>query len=242
MNYYSAVKEGRKACRIKSFVNMELDINWEEKSVSPEEQEELIKLLKEGIYQALITGKGPEDAEIGLVMVDDETIHLLNKTYRGVDRPTDVLSFAMQEKGEGEPEIFMDDLYDEEIEKDELDTQDEADDNKEDLAKKADFSVEVIMDEELRSEEEYDEDEDISGIDDNEFTVFEDAMLGDIVISVERARLQAEEFGHSLAREIVYLAVHGTYHLLGYDHCNDEDNSVMRRLEEQVMEQIGLPR
>lgn len=201
---------------------MELDISWEEKSLSAQEQQDLMKLLREGIAEALKQANGPEDAEISLVMVDDETIHLLNQSYRGVDRPTDVLSFAMQESGEGEPEIYMGDLF--------ADAPESTEDNPD---KTADYSFEAIMEEELSD----DEDEE-----DDDYFIYEDPVLGDIVISVERARVQAQEFGHSLAREIVYLAVHGTLHLLGYDHFSDQDSFVMRRMEERVMGKIGLPR
>lgn len=164
---------------------MELDINWEDKSVDEKEQQELSELLEAGILETLISGGGPQDAEIGLVLVDDKTIHHLNKSYRGVDRPTDVLSFALQEKGEGEPDIHFDPS---------LDGQEG------------------------------------------------DNVLGDIVISVETAHAQAKEYGHSFAREIVYLAVHGTLHLLGYDHIADEQSSEMRQKEEQVLEKLGLSR
>jgi probable rRNA maturation factor len=220
---------------------MELEISWEEESVSVREQQELSKLLREGIYEALVSGGGPEEAEISLVLVDDETIHLLNKSYRGVDHPTDVLSFAMQDRGEGEPEIFMDDLFcrDEELEK-ELSTKDVADEQEDDKPQ-ADFSVEVIMEEEMKAGEQIEDEEDFSILDDNEY-LYEDSVLGDIVISVERARAQAKEYGHSLAREIVYLAVHGTFHLLGYNHYEDEEASVMRKMEERVMGKLGLAR
>lgn len=217
---------------------MELDISWEEKTVKNEEQEKLSELLKQGIYEALLCAEGPEDAEIGLVLVDDETIHLLNKSYRGVDRPTDVLSFAIREKGEGEPDIYMNDLL--------LRTEEEALPDYESDAKpdsKTDFSVEAIMEEELNDEEENEEDEESLGFSSTDgFMPYEDAILGDIVISVERARMQAEEYGHSFAREIVYLAVHGTFHLLGYDHDTDEDASLMRKMEERVMVKLGLVR
>ncbi|NLI91642.1 MAG: rRNA maturation RNase YbeY [Peptococcaceae bacterium] len=180
---------------------MELDITWEENSVGQKEKTLLQELLKKGIYEALIVGGGPDDAEIGLVLVDDQTIHELNKSYRGVDRPTDVLSFAMMEKGEGEPEIFIEDFLEEDA---------------------AEFE-DVINDVES-------------------LAVYEDPILGDIVISVERARAQAEEYGHSFEREILYLAVHGTFHLLGFDHDSEEEAVVMRRAEEQVMEKLELSR
>ncbi len=69
------------------------------------------------------------------------------------------------------------------------------------------------------------------------------AMLGDIVISVQRAAEQAEQFGHSLQREVGYLTVHSMLHLLGYDHVNGGLEAVrMREKEEQVMTSLGLPR
>lgn len=68
-------------------------------------------------------------------------------------------------------------------------------------------------------------------------------ILGDVVISLEHAVSQAEEFGHSVDREIVYLAVHSIFHLLGYDHVNNEaEAKVMRAKEETVMKKIGLER
>ena len=160
---------------------MEMDINWQETSVSEAEQQELCKLLREGISLALDIGDGPENAEIGLLLVDNDTIRDLNKAYRGVDAPTDVLSFALQEKGEGEPDVMFD-------------------------------------------------------------ASLPDPALGDIVISVERARAQAKEYGHSFRREIVYLAVHGALHLLGFDHGDDEETAVMRRKEEEIMARLNLPR
>lgn len=66
--------------------------------------------------------------------------------------------------------------------------------------------------------------------------------LGDVVICPEQALLQADEFGHSGERELVYLFVHSVLHLLGYDHMEDEDKRKMRTREENVMSQIGLER
>lgn len=65
-------------------------------------------------------------------------------------------------------------------------------------------------------------------------------ILGDVVISMEKAQQQAEEFEHSFEREVCYLTVHSMLHLLGYDHMNDEEKAVMRMKEEEVMTQIGL--
>ncbi len=67
-------------------------------------------------------------------------------------------------------------------------------------------------------------------------------MLGDVVISLEHAFSQAEEFGHSADREIVYLSVHSMLHLLGYDHMEPTEASVMREKEEKTMTEIGLER
>ena len=67
-------------------------------------------------------------------------------------------------------------------------------------------------------------------------------FLGSVVICRERAAQQAEEYGHSLAREVYYLAVHGLCHLLGYDHETEEDRAKMRAREEEVLQKMGLPR
>ena len=67
-------------------------------------------------------------------------------------------------------------------------------------------------------------------------------LLGDVVISLERARDQAEEFVHSLEREVCYLSVHSMLHLLGYDHMEPREKAEMRMKEETVMTRIGLER
>lgn len=118
-----------------------------------------------------------EQTEVDITIVDDEEIHRLNREYRNVDRPTDVLSFALDEGGEDEPEL-------------------------------------------LDAPEEY--------------------LLGDIIISAETAQRQGEEFGHGLTREVVYLAVHGLLHLLGYDHMTEEDKVIMRAKEEEALREIEL--
>ena len=68
------------------------------------------------------------------------------------------------------------------------------------------------------------------------------AVLGDVVISLERARAQAEEFGHSEKRETIYLFVHSILHLLGYDHMEEDEKKEMRAAEEKTMEKLGLVR
>ena len=142
-----------------------------------EQREPLATMLNKAINEAVRLSDGSEEAEVSLLLVDNQRIHALNLEYRGVDRPTDVLSFALQEESDEEPD-----------------------------------------------------------------SEFEDDMLGDIVISAERAREQAGEYGHSFEREIVYLAVHGTLHLLGFDHEEEKDKEEMRSKEEAVMALLGLER
>lgn len=67
-------------------------------------------------------------------------------------------------------------------------------------------------------------------------------ILGDIVISLERAKEQSEEFGHSFEREIGFLTVHSMYHLLGLDHNTEENTKEMRAKEEVALEALGLTR
>lgn len=66
--------------------------------------------------------------------------------------------------------------------------------------------------------------------------------LGDCVLNLDRARQQAEEYGHSVARELGYLTAHSAFHLMGYDHMNEEEKSVMRSMEEKAMQSVGLTR
>ncbi|ARP51157.1 rRNA maturation RNase YbeY [Ruminococcaceae bacterium CPB6] len=117
-----------------------------------------------------------ESAEISVIFVDNDQIHKLNKQYRDVDAPTDVLSFPMGEDG----------VYD------------------------TDYS---------------------NGA----------KVLGDIVISMEKAVEQAERYGHGLEREVGYLTAHSMLHLLGYDHEEGIQRVHMREKEEQVMAELGLP-
>ncbi|ADG05532.1 rRNA maturation RNase YbeY [Kyrpidia tusciae] len=136
-----------------------------------------VERLLSAVLEEAASREGVEAAEVSVVLVDDERIHELNRDYRGVDRPTDVLSFAMRE-GEGEP----------------------------------------VQTEEGRE------------------------LLGDIVISVETAERQANQYGHSLRRELAFLAVHGFLHLLGYDHQSPEQERVMFGKQEEVLSALGLMR
>jgi len=67
-------------------------------------------------------------------------------------------------------------------------------------------------------------------------------FLGSIAICEKRAREQAEEYGHSYMRELHYLAVHGLWHLLGYDHMTEADKSEMREKEEKILKKMGITR
>ncbi len=157
---------------------MNLDINWEEDSIPVEERQQLQSLLEKGLGTVLSLHGKSEEAEISLSLVDDARIHELNREYRGIDRPTDVLSFALQEDDPEEPQIID----------------------------------------------------------------YQDDLLGDIVISIERARSQAVEYDHPFERELLYLAVHGALHLLGYDHEEEEEQVTMRKKEEEVLNLLGLQR
>ena len=66
--------------------------------------------------------------------------------------------------------------------------------------------------------------------------------LGDIVISIEKVKEQAEEYGHSFERELAYLVTHGMLHLLGYDHMIEEEKAVMRKREEEILETLNITR
>ena len=75
----------------------------------------------------------------------------------------------------------------------------------------------------------------------NKDFLYED-VLGDIIISIEKVKEQAEEYGHSFERELSYMLVHGFYHLMGYDHIEEEDKKIMRPKEEKVLEQLKITR
>ena len=115
------------------------------------------------------------DYEVDVNLVDNKTIHEINKEYRKIDRPTDVISFAFLDEIDGEVKI------------------------------KGDVKT----------------------------------LLGEIIISVDKAKEQAEEYEHSLTREMSFLFVHGLLHLLGYDHMKKEDEEVMFSLQEEILKLGG---
>lgn len=67
-----------------------------------------------------------------------------------------------------------------------------------------------------------------------------DNLLGDIVISVDKVREQAEEYGHSFERELIYLSVHSLLHLLGYDHMEEDERILMRQHEKIIMKELEI--
>ena len=79
--------------------------------------------------------------------------------------------------------------------------------------------------------------------DDNSMILPEEVrVLGDIYISLDKAKEQAQEYNHSLLRELSFLAVHGFYHLLGYDHQTEEESKIMFQKQEEVLEEYGITR
>ena len=67
-------------------------------------------------------------------------------------------------------------------------------------------------------------------------------VLGDLIISIEKVKEQAEEYGHSFERELAYMLVHGFYHLMGYDHIQEEDKKIMRPKEEKILNDLKILR
>lgn len=67
-------------------------------------------------------------------------------------------------------------------------------------------------------------------------------VLGDIIISIPKVQEQALEYGHSFQRELSYMVVHGFYHLIGYDHMNDEEKALMRDKEDEILNKLNITR
>lgn len=92
----------------------------------------------------------------------------------------------------------------------------------------------------------YDQPADFSDIEETQGDCFNpdtgELMLGDIVISTERAAEQAKEYGHSYRREIAFLVAHSMLHLMGYDHMEDEERAVMERKQEEILQNLGITR
>ncbi len=136
-----------------------------------------LQLLIRRCCNAVLTSENIKaPAELGVTFIDNKQIQELNKEYRNIDLPTDVLSFPLGENGVFEKNLETGCL-----------------------------------------------------------------MLGDIAISLERARDQAEAYGHSFEREVGFLAVHGAFHIVGYDHEKSPlEAANMREKEEGILAKVGL--
>lgn len=159
---------------------MDLEIYDDTKNV-PEEK---IKLIEDVLNFAGSYLKLPENTEMSVTLMDNEHIHEINKKYRGVDKPTDVISFAIEEEDPDE--------------------------------------VPIILPE------------------DEEFDIPKN--IGDIMVSMDKVKEQAEYLGHSEDRELGFLVVHGFLHLNGYDHMKEEDEKEMFGLQRKILDSYGLTR
>ena len=138
-----------------------------------ETNEEITELNEvEKVVEFALKYQSIDNAIFNIIIVDEETIHKLNKEYRGKDSVTDVISFALE--------------------------------------------------------------------DDDTFVETEYRILGDIYICLNKARSQAEEYGHSFLREISFLTIHGLLHLLGYDHMEKTEEEVMFKLQEMILNEYGI--
>jgi probable rRNA maturation factor len=123
------------------------------------------------------------DSEMSVTFMDNADIQMLNCKYCGKDAPTDVISFAMEDKSKGELSILLDE-------------------GMEDVPRN----------------------------------------LGDIMISIEKAKEQAKAYGHSYKRELGFLAIHGFLHINEYDHQTAEDEKEMFKLQKEILDAYGLRR
>ncbi len=157
---------------------MKLKIYFENDQKKHSIKYQMQMLIRRTILATLEYEGMENDVEVSVTFVDDEGIRELNKKFRNMDKPTDVLSFPLLDyEGESE-EPFFDELC---------------------------------------------------------------HNLGDIVISLERAMAQANEFGHSFEREVAFLTAHSMLHLLGYDHeISEEDDADMRKRQSDIMDRLGL--
>lgn len=151
--------------------------NRQKKKPLTRETKQIIKTVIEEVGRQFAL---PPHTEVSVTISDNEGIRELNRAYRGIDHPTDVLSFAFDEPVSGE-------------------------------------EIKFISPGEIH-------------------------LLGEIVISLEQADLQAVEYGHTPEREVGFLTVHGMLHLLGFDHNEKEETLEMRKWEERILAVLNLPR
>lgn len=131
----------------------------------------------------------PYEAEVNLTLTDNEGIHAINKEFRQIDRPTDVLSFPM-------------------------------------------LSYDIPGDFAFLEAEDSDDFNPDSG----------EALLGDIIISVDKVYEQAESFGHSIEREFAFLITHSMLHLFGFDHMEEAEAKVMEEKQKDILNQMNILR
>ena len=154
---------------------MHIDFHDETNSIT----EAYIDLIEKLLTYAAKAEGVTQEAELSINFVDNREIQIINRNYRQIDRPTDVISFALEERVEGELAIIGENLP---------------------------------------------------------------IALGDIVISVDKVKEQAEEYKHSFERELGFLVLHGFLHLLGYDHIKEEDEKQMFAKQEELLNGFNLPR
>ena len=147
------------------------------------------ELAKEVVDFCLDYVSFPYEAEVNLTLTDNDGIHAINKEFREIDRPTDVLSFPML-----------------------------------DYETPGDFSF-------LEEEDNNDFNPDTG-----------EALLGDIIISVDKVMEQAESFGHSIEREYAFLITHSMLHLFGYDHMEEDEAKVMEEKQKDILNKMNILR
>ena len=146
-----------------------------------EENKEYIEIINK-VLKECFSNEGLDKLKlyISITLTNPEEIQKINKKYRNIDKPTDVLSFPMFQKEEIEDLIS------------------------------SNYEIEDV--------------------------------LGDIIISIPKVKEQANEYGHSFERELAYMVVHGFYHLMGYDHMNDDDKKEMRKKEDEILNKLHITR
>ena len=149
------------------------------------------EVLTQVVNEAVSYEKCPYVCEVNITLTDNQGIRTINQEFRGLDIPTDVLSFPMVDYEMAGDFSHLDTLE----------------------AQNMYFNLE-------------------SG----------ELLLGDIVISVERAKEQAKEYGHSLKREMAFLTAHSMLHLMGYDHMEENDKKEMREKEENILSKLEINR
>ena len=144
-------------------------------------------IIKSVINESIDYEKCPYEAEVNVILTDNNEIHQINKEHRAVDSPTDVLSFPMVD---------------------------------------------------------YENPSDFEGIEDKAEDYFNpdtgELMLGDIVISVEKVIEQAQQYGHSIKRELAFLVAHSMMHLFGYDHMVPAEAAIMEAKQNEVLNNLGI--